>query len=548
MASDSPRKRIDQFFANKKKKKSPLPCPKYGIAEKDSKVALEGSPSAKGSLDGYLLTSQDGNCTSKPLPTAHVSSARQDPVKRNLTLEINLLTKDENKNVYMSTPCHSQTSEPYGEARKQQSQIPSYADDASIRCLVNSDSADSAGNSELKQFATDFLSLYCSELPPSASTPLEAKVNAHKRQISPSVIAVDDKLSNKRHCIIDGNESHADCEATCSDEKHRERMESGVILECREAFIKGTKGMNVGTLPIETQVSLRKCNRTSAESLYITGCDSPAMTTRIRETPMSTRGNSIFSPGEAFWNEAIQVADGFLMTNDNLSVQVAGEFSVANIQSGIKNLNNLSNAGCGDMPNKIFNQGSRVGGVEMNSSIGSPGKHGNGFDKEASPLPVKHFDFSFEDRNMFEDTLYTYSGDNKNDLIHKKAEQLVQKATTSCDTAKRKVGSFSQGNDRTTSSTPDKEKRDFMANGTYGDDSTPSSSVLLKDCLDLSYWLPLEICNIYKKRGISKLYSWQDNPFVKIKIEHALVELSALVRKSDNIHIEGSSAVGLNLD
>ncbi|KAL6973149.1 hypothetical protein U1Q18_027329 [Sarracenia purpurea var. burkii] len=59
-------------------------------------------------------------------------------------------------------------------------------------------------------------------------------------------------------------------------------------------FIKGTKGMNVGTLPIEPQASLRKCNRTSAGSLYMTGCDSSAMTTTIRETPMSTCGSSLY--------------------------------------------------------------------------------------------------------------------------------------------------------------------------------------------------------------------------------------------------------------
>ncbi|GMP24110.1 hypothetical protein CsSME_00001501 [Camellia sinensis var. sinensis] len=35
----------------------------------------------------------------------------------------------------------------------------------------------------------------------------------------------------------------------------------------------------------------------------------------------------------------------------------------------------------------------------MNASIGSTGKHGKDLHEEASPLPVKHFDFSFEDKN-----------------------------------------------------------------------------------------------------------------------------------------------------
>ncbi|XP_057468034.1 helicase and polymerase-containing protein TEBICHI [Actinidia eriantha] len=483
MASGSPRSRIDQFFASKKKKKSPLPCLKSGRDDKDPKITIEGSPSTKGSLDGYLVTSQDDNCISKPLCTDHHSSARQDPVKRNLTLEINSLTKDEN----------------------QQSQVPSYACDVSVRGLVNSYSADSAGNSELKNFAADFLSLYCSELPPSVSVPLEPKVNAHKRQGSPSMSVMEDKSSKKRHCIIDGHESHPEGEATCVDEKHPEHAEPGVIPERGEALIKDSIGMSVGTHPIELQASLRKCNRTSKASLYMAGCETPAMITRAHETPKSTRGSSIFSPGEAFWNEAIQVADGFFVTNDNLSIQVDGEISIEKIQCDTKNSNNLRTVGCGNMPNKILDEGtSRVGGMEMNAFIGSPRKHGKSLDKGASPLPVKHFDFSSEDKNMDEDNIYPCSEDNKKGIMQKECAQQEQ-LPASCDVTERTLGVLIQDNDNITSTTPDKE-RNFIASE-CDKDSTPSSSTLLR--LELSHWLPFEICSTYKKRGISKLYSWQ---------------------------------------
>lgn len=85
----------------------------------------------------------------------------------------------------------------------------------------------------------------CSELPPSLSTPLEPKVSAHKRQGSPSLLVVEDKSSKKRHCIVDGNESQAKIEATCYDEKDGELAEYGVIPECGQAFIKGSRGVNV---------------------------------------------------------------------------------------------------------------------------------------------------------------------------------------------------------------------------------------------------------------------------------------------------------------
>ena len=38
---------------------------------------------------------------------------------------------------------------------------------------------------------------------------------------------------------------------------------------------------------------------------------------------------------------------------------------------------------------------------------------------------------------------------------------------------------------------------------------TPSSVSTLKDFLELSYWLPQKLCNVYAKKGITKLYPWQ---------------------------------------
>ncbi|XP_058200647.1 helicase and polymerase-containing protein TEBICHI isoform X1 [Rhododendron vialii] len=508
MASGSPRTRIDQFFASKKKKKSLSSSLKPGRGDKDPKATLEASPSAKGSLDSYVVTSQDDNCSDIPLCRAHVSSDREGLVKRSLTLEISSLTSYGNGNVSLSAPYQPQNSEAYGKDQKEGSHVTSCVGDISDRALVNSESAVGAGNSELKQFATDFLSLYCSERPPSLSTPLEPKVSAHKRQGSPSLLVVEDKSSKKRHCIVDGNESQAKIEATCYDEKDEELVEYGVIPECGEAFIKGSRGMNVDTHMVEIHSSLRKCNTTLAASLYNTECDTPGLTTRACGTPKSTRGSSIFSPGEAFWNEAIEVADGFLVTNDGILVPVAGELSIAKKRSDIKDTKILGSVGGDDASNKILDEGaSRVLGVEMNASMRSAGKHGNSLDEEASPLPVKHF--SFEDKNMDEETLYSSSADNNNALMHKQGKQQVQELPLVSDAAKQKVGTLRRDHESITSSTPYIGKRNLLPNSQNNEDSTPSSSVLLKNHLDLRHWLPSEICSTYVKKGISQLYSWQ---------------------------------------
>lgn len=38
---------------------------------------------------------------------------------------------------------------------------------------------------------------------------------------------------------------------------------------------------------------------------------------------------------------------------------------------------------------------------------------------------------------------------------------------------------------------------------------TPLSGSTSKEFLELSYWLPQNLCNVYAKKGITKLYPWQ---------------------------------------
>lgn len=77
-----------QFFSSKKKNKFVSPLTKPAIVEKQAKLSHEVSPSAKGSLSNYLVSSQNEDRALSTLPTACEPSDRQDQVRRNLTSEI----------------------------------------------------------------------------------------------------------------------------------------------------------------------------------------------------------------------------------------------------------------------------------------------------------------------------------------------------------------------------------------------------------------------------------------------------------------------------
>ncbi|KAK9273993.1 hypothetical protein L1049_018807 [Liquidambar formosana] len=498
MASGSPRTRIDQFFASKKRK-SLSPGLKSGRIEKDAKAKVEGSPSAKGTLDNYLVTSQDDNHVTMPLYRAHGSSARQDPVKRNLTLEINLSSEDENKQAISSVQGHRQTFEALVEGQRETSQGSTKAGNVVVGGLAKecSVSAHRVENSELKQFTADFLSLYCSDLPSSGKT-------------------------------------------TCSKEKNPEDMQSGFVVKTGEAVLSssGEAKVTLGNDPIELQASLRKCNRTPKSAINMTEFYTPgplAVNACARQTPQSLRRSTIFSPGEAFWNEAIQLADGLFASNDELSVKDAEEINIVKSQYEVKNSCNLRNGNYENKSRELLDEGdSRFQHLKISASLGSMGKHMKDLDKEVSPLPVKHFDFSHEDKNLDEKTPHHCSADNIKRVTHrggelfecgsvnhkgprptnflarcgkaqKNGEMHQVQGTSPIDAVTNsKVDLLNQENDSVTSNAPTKE-----ATCECNEASTPSSFAPVKDRLDLGNWLPSEICSIYRSRGISELYPWQ---------------------------------------
>lgn len=266
----------------------------------------------------------------------------------------------------------------------------------------------------------------------------------------------------------------------------------------------------------------------------MTGYHTPGpltVTTSAHETPSSTRGSSMFSPGESFWNEAIQVADSLF------APKTAEESNAAKRQYEIKNSCNLRNAGCGYKLKGILIEGDcTVQGMEIGVSSGSLGYHVKDSD-QVSPLPVKRFDFLFEEKILDEtDQLDCFA--NKMEAVvdgeksacgsvnHKvlKTSSIVAascKAQTdggvgeikdinSIDSdAKRELDLLDQEKDDMRTDSPDKGITKPIIACEYVEASTPSSFEPLKDILDLSNWLPSEICSIYRKKGISKLYSWQ---------------------------------------
>lgn len=259
----------------------------------------------------------------------------------------------------------------------------------------------------------------------------------------------------------------------------------------------------------------------------MTGCCTPGLSIArayASEIPKSARGSSIFSPGEAFWNEAIQIADSLFSEDGNLLAQAAED---------------IINGNCGDKSRELLGEaGSSCCQRGNGGSLEFMKKHMKYLVKEASPLPVKHLDFLFDDKNLdvstprcATDNSNTHKGGEQSErgsvnlksscsqttnitTYHREAQTKAKmdeaEETTSVHAVTTmKVDLSNQDADKIRSTSPINEIRNPVGNNINSEAGTPSSFVPLKDRLDLSNWLPSEICSIYKRRGISKLYPWQ---------------------------------------
>lgn len=272
-------------------------------------------------------------------------------------------------------------------------------------------------------------------------------------------------------------------------------------------------------------MSIRKCGYTPKSSMNMAECYTPGsliVKACVKETPKSTRGSSMFSPGEAFWNEAIQLVDGLCVPMGNDSSKVIEESNVAEDQLEMKNSCNLQNYD--GKPRKILDQSkNRIWNREMSTPFGLAGMHTKDSMKESTSLPVKHFDFSFEDSNLDENTLQNCRVDDRVNVTcgagkqhdsgsmasHTYEKMNAVQEKTIVDALVKRVSQDNVSMTSNNSSSPHNEVRTTISTHASDEASTPSSSVSLSDRLDLHSWLPPEICSIYRKKGISKLYNWQ---------------------------------------
>ncbi|KAL5729265.1 DNA-directed DNA polymerase [Ranunculus cassubicifolius] len=517
MASGSPRNRINQFFASRKRKPESPSFKSEKINHKDAKIALDVSPSAKGTLDSYLKNSQDDNNNGG-------DRVRQGRIKRNLGLEINSSELASKHDVSSAKDCSLE------------------GDD-----VAGQDTVLGGNNSDLKRFANDFLSLYCSNLQSSA---IGLSENGRKRSGSPTLL---DEKGEKKQCI------------------------SGVIgkpveaVSCHPGELDGIDRNE----SCARHASLRKCN-----SLGHIDCSTPGLLinkTAPRETPRSGRGSSIFSPGEEFWNEAIQVADGLYVPADTSSVHIVKGITSLTSQCEQKISCNIETNRFGDRLNALAEADCITSVSDSKAPLELVKTHNKEvidfqqfMDKEVSPLPVRHFDFLHEGRNLHGKTPYQCSSDNKETGAYKSSRQYDKeplrykgslattnilsrcsnaekmRRSTSDDKAESAVlitskaefvvpslssskeihqaqDSFShplaseikvdlpvQKNEIDTSSMLEKANRSPSATLNNHDEAcTPSSFLSSNDYLELKHWLPSEVCSIYMNKGISKLYPWQ---------------------------------------
>lgn len=109
-------------------------------------------------MDDYLKVPLDDNNAAKSSYKASGSLTRKDAVKRTLVSEINKLPEADKEKKQASIPTHIHMEASGVEGTLKRASQNSGAQDFVKGCSVSTDDAE---NLELKQFATDFLSLYC---------------------------------------------------------------------------------------------------------------------------------------------------------------------------------------------------------------------------------------------------------------------------------------------------------------------------------------------------------------------------------------------------
>nr|CAB3461937.1 unnamed protein product [Digitaria exilis] len=524
MASGSSRPQIDQFFPAKKRR---APSRKDDPPRPGSQ---HGSPGgAKGSLEGYLVRSPSTRATAAASVAPEGSPRGGDAgAKRSLSAAMDV-------DVGSSVP--------------------------------TAEAVDDGADLELRRFTTDFLSHCCSAIPPlrDDSEYGERLEKNHKRCASQSFLVPCDNASVKKQCVshCGGLEALKESDDNVAFKEQCRKVHHGGS-EATEELIEGAKVSCMGVS------ALQRCSFTPSITQKKIG-----FSLAPGETPKSVSRNSLTSPGEDFWNAAMEFADGISAQADK--VRGRTDFD------GVEDKSSCAVAVC----SKTL---SRSGKDELNciNTVGSNDTHqlgklsnevellaANSQHKISSPLPVKHLDFFHEDdinvsgvkceEKSSNEASYNVqknnvqmkdSGLQRNENridpvdamktsaldLHSDSADIIHCQGVFKSTTKEKVHSTREGDkdfhhqskSLAAYSNGCKAKKDFKSKfvSQEVEASTPTSSVPLKDYSKLSSWLPPELCAVYMKKGISELYPWQ--------VECLLVE--GVLEKRNLVYCASTSA------
>lgn len=277
-------------------------------------------------------------------------------------------------------------------------------------------------------------------------------------------------------------------------------------------------------------MGLRKCTKAPESSAQLTECHTPGTAVKSYPvgTPKSGSGSSMFSPGDSFWNEAIQVADGLSIPTENSgSVEVKDGDQHGTILSCSNKTDNCSDK----LQRSLDLDESRVkdkGAVGYSKVLE---KHGRDFNKEVSPLPVKNLELLFQDKKTNGGTRGQCASVDQNnitvgssgisesvfvdnkvcetlDIANNAPENKILVGRLNPESEGKKVLLCEENHSVRSASMKSNMKKPVDSSESE-ESQTPSSSHRNKDGLSLSTWLPSEVCSVYNKKGISKLYPWQ---------------------------------------
>lgn len=277
-------------------------------------------------------------------------------------------------------------------------------------------------------------------------------------------------------------------------------------------------------------------------------------TISIKGSAIKTPGwvyRSSFSPGDEFWNEAIQVADGLVSvkTDDaveddcKVSICTDGQDEQGNLQSDkgtyvksydldIRTDNGIFSSKiqphlCKDNTEQTESEAhpqivasSKVPVSEeciLNKDKINAGRVGlsKTFNVGSSPLPVRHFDFQCEDHIIIDNTGDIEKGKHSKDdtsMPDPETRGDIENSVFAIGNAKASekiIGHVDHHDDTIKTLKASVAEVDDISTSKDNNVGTPSSGSTSKDFLELSYWLPQKLCNVYAKKGITKLYPWQ---------------------------------------